>query len=141
MGTKTLCEEKMEDFLQTMHKIRHEYSEKGKNITTKSVINIAAKQPAKKFYISTEEAIRNINKIIKGERLKVTSDEKKQMYYDIYNKYIEQTNSCEVKEYKYSVIERILNSPAPKFYINPLFADQQIRYYYHRKKRQSKFLK
>lgn len=141
MGTKTLCEEKMEDFLQAMHKIRHEYSEKGKNITTKSVINIAAKQPAKKFYISTEEAIRNINKIIKGEMLKVTSDEKKQMYYDIYNKYIEQTNSCEAKEYKYSVIERILNSPAPKFYINPLFADQQIRYYYHRKKRQSKFLK
>lgn len=133
MGRNLLCKEKLEDFIAEVQEVRRECLKQGRCISTSSAINIAVNRPAPKFYITEEEAIRHINKIMNNKDLGKKSDTKKEMYHDIYKYYVAQqtyNNYNGIKEYKRDIIDRIINSTAPKFYITSKFATAAINYYY-----------
>lgn len=129
---------KIEDFIECITSVRREYGDMGKYIPMRQLIQIAIHRPARRFYISPEEATRQINNIQRGRGVKIRSTEKKQMYADIYKKYLEAVFDSELMEYKYNLIERIVNSEAPRFYINPNEATRQIREYYRKIKKENK---
>lgn len=122
---------KMEDFIDTVNAVKKEYRMAGRSIQNRRALQIAVSKPAKRFYVSVEEAIRQINNIKRGNGLRFKSSIKAEMYSDIYKMYINEVLNGDDMEYKYDLIERIVTSPAPKFYINAKNAEKQIRYYYN----------
>ncbi len=128
---------KMEDFIETVNAVKKEYRAAGRSIQNRRALQIAVLKPAKRFYISVEEAIRQINNIKRGKGLCFKSSVKAEMYGDIYKMYLNEVVNGDDIEYKYDLIERIITSPAPKFYINAKNAEKQIRYYYNHLVKQS----
>lgn len=127
-----LARKKIEDFIENVAAVHKEFRSVGRDIPTRRAAQIAAMRPAKRFYISTEEAVRQINNIENGRKLAIKSGYKRDMYYEIYKRYVEEMLDGEKVEYKYALIERIISSTAPQFYMNPKIADRQIRLYYHK---------
>lgn len=121
----------MEDFIETVCAVKKEYKEMGRNIQKRRALQIAAARPAKRFYVSVDEAVRQINNIKNGRGLRFKSEVKAEMYNDIYRMYVNEVVNGNDMEYKYDIIERIVTGSAPKFYINAQSAEKQIRYYYN----------
>lgn len=70
---------------------------------------------ASRFYVSTEEAVKVIMRAHHGFPFNFDQKEKQKMYTEIYKRYKEVILID--KRNIYSVLEDIINSPAPSFYI------------------------
>lgn len=86
-------------------------------INLRDVIRQVINSPAPKFYVSLERALSVMQKIKKGEDISYMSESRKEMYAEIYNRvqtFLNDHPSSTIKD----ALQKILSSPAPKFYIN-----------------------
>jgi chemotaxis protein CheY-P-specific phosphatase CheC len=97
----------------------HEEMSKKEISSFEDVINRVIQHPCKRFWVSEYRAANIISKMIKGERLENMSEIKREMFNEIYNRYLSSKS-------KYSTLIDamfdIINSPAPKFYMSPVTA-------------------
>ena len=102
-----------EDFYNSYKKVLASSS----YIKLRDIVRKAISSPAPRFYVSPERALAVIQKIKKGESIAYMSESRRDMYTEIYNRVqslLETNPYFSIKE----AIRKVINSPAPKFYIN-----------------------
>ena len=115
-GKSEFFEEKCRELLKVF------FSKLGQGDSIEEVIAIAAESPCSRFWISTETAIRNIRMKEKGRPTRRT---------EVIDEIMKRCNG----DYSRDNIERVVYSPAPKFYITPKTAKKLV--YSELKKRKS----
>ena len=85
--------------------------------TQNEVIEHAAKKGAPRFYVTFENARRFISLLSRKKKLPLINSNKLEMYKEIYRRYMQQVKDSS-KRYKYIILERIIEEPAPSFYLD-----------------------
>ena len=84
--------------------------------TQNEVIEYAVKSEAPRFYVTFENARRFISLLARKKKLPIVNENKLEMYKEIYRRYIKQVKDSN-KRYKYLILEKIIEEPAPSFYL------------------------
>lgn len=84
--------------------------------TLNEVIEYAVKSEAPRFYVTFENARRFISLLSRKKKLPIVNENKLEMYKEIYRRYIKQVKDSN-KRYKYLILEKIIEEPAPSFYL------------------------
>lgn len=80
-----------------------------------TIISNAMKMGAPRFYTTFEKARRFVSLLERNRKLPLSNSNKIDMYNEIHRRYQEcKKNGC----IGYSVLENIINQPAPSFYMN-----------------------
>jgi hypothetical protein len=66
--------------------------------------------------VTFENARRFVSLLVLKKKLPITNENKAEMYKEIYRRYIKQVKDCN-KRYKYLILEKIIEEPAPSFYL------------------------
>ena len=94
-----------------------------KSIVLPDVLRKTVESPAKRFYISSDRVYGVLVRWKKkGEIIKLITEERQEMYEEIYRRVLELEKSMPDLPLLH-VIEIIIEQPAPKFYITPKSAD------------------
>lgn len=77
-----------------------------------------AEMPSQRFWVSEERAAIVVSDMMKGNKLKYTAKMKKEMFSEIYRRFIK------LKRHKphlttLELVTEVCNQPAPKFYLTP----------------------
>lgn len=101
----------IEAFFDTLTKMRKD----NPNISLGEVIKEAVKSSAPRFYVSFENTRRFISLLARKKRLPIKNSNRVAMYKEIYARYLKR-----IKEQccNYTILESILEEPAPSFYID-----------------------
>lgn len=90
---------------------------KSKPFATQSeIIEYAVKSEAPRFYVTFENARRFVSLLSRKKKLPIVNENKLEMYKEIYRRYMQQMKECN-KRYKYLILEKIIEEPAPSFYL------------------------
>ncbi|MBQ8336732.1 MAG: hypothetical protein IJY44_04295 [Bacteroidaceae bacterium] len=84
--------------------------------TQDEVIEQAMKSEAPRFYVTFENARRFVSLLSRKKKLPISNTNKLAMYKEIYRRYSQRVEDMD-KRYKYIILERIIEEPAPSFYI------------------------
>ncbi len=84
--------------------------------TQDEVIEQAMKSEAPRFYVTFENARRFVSLLSRKKKLPISNTNKLAMYKEIYRRYNQRVEDKD-KRYKYIILERIIEEPAPSFYI------------------------
>ncbi len=84
-----------------------------------------ADSPASRFWVSEERAAAVISSMLAGRRLPKMSHNKREMFTEIYWRYISMRD-LRPRESLFSLISEIVHQPAPKFYLTPLTVGEII---------------
>ena len=84
--------------------------------TQNEVIEYAVKSEAPRFYVTFENARRFISLLSRKKKLPIVNENKLEMYKEIYRRYMKQIKDCN-QRYKYLILEKIIEEPAPSFYL------------------------
>lgn len=100
-------------FFDTVKKIRST----NPYISQKKVLEYAAKTQAPRFYTTFENARRFVSLLERGKKLPITNPYKLEMYKELHRRYKEAKTEdlCPA----YAILEKIIEEPAPSFYISP----------------------
>lgn len=86
--------------------------------TLNEVIEHAINSQAPRFYVTFENARRFVSLLMRKKRLPIINENKIAMYKEIYKRYSKAVKDSS-KRYKYVILEKIIEEPAPCFYIDP----------------------
>lgn len=118
--------ELLADLMQNYRALRREHYDRYGHINMRQLSTDLVHRPAKRFYISVEHAARIITQIEKGDVYHSSrSPSLKEMYYEIYARY-KSYQRHHPDTGKYIIIENILATPAPRFYMEPHTAENII---------------
>ena len=84
--------------------------------TQNEIIEYAINGNAPRFYVTFENARRFISLMSRKKKLPFVNENKIAMYKEIYRRYKQQVKDCS-KRYKYIILEKIIEEPAPSFYL------------------------
>ena len=76
---------------------------------------IARKMPAPRFYVTFDKARRFVSMLDRGLDLPLKNENKKSMYKELYNRLKKKRGD---KKGCYTLLEEIITSPAPEFYMD-----------------------
>lgn len=79
------------------------------------LFEIARKMPAPRFYITFDKAMRFVSMLDRGLELPLKNENKKRMYQELYNRLKKKRGD---KKGCYTLLEEIITSPAPEFYMD-----------------------
>jgi hypothetical protein len=128
-------EEKFQDFLSVYWKLAKEFGN-NPNMKRIDVVKMAVNSPAKKFYVSEEQATKTISDMLKGKDV-ISRPAKKEMYAEIMRRYNKMRAENQTLK-TFDIVSIIVNQPAPKFYIDDECAYYTINNYYLNRKKNSK---
>lgn len=121
----TLKEQRTEAILCAFYDSLKSSRAENVNIGQYEVFGKTINSRAPQFYTTVERAQRYVSLLERGLKLPIKDTNKIKMYKEIYKRYIAIKNRCPAV--KYSVIEQIINEPAPSFYVSP-FTIRRIVY-------------
>lgn len=82
------------------------------------IFELVAESPAARFWVSEERAAIVISAMLAGKPLPRMRSNKREMFEEIYRRFlIERENNP--KKSVYELVTKIVNQPAPKFYLTP----------------------
>ncbi len=100
-----------------------------------------AESPAPQFYITPKQALEQYNRWEQTGEIRCEGEQTRRMYLDIFTRFRARYAESGGIDFKYVVMQEVLEQPAPSFYINPSAA---LTFYYramaHRRSRHSKRL-
>ena len=85
--------------------------------TQNEIIEVAVKSEAPRFYVTFENARRYISLMMRKKRLPLVNKNKMEMYKEIYNRYLKRIKETR-NHYRYVILEKIIEEPAPSFYLD-----------------------
>ncbi len=114
-GEQYFIKDRNKDLLSVFHKIL--LSSTG-HITLSIIIDKLYHHPAQRFYISEEEAIKNVYSIIKNGKPKIRkkSDLRNQMYEEITRRAL-QIKEKDIQRPLNKIIDEVIYQSAPMFYL------------------------
>lgn len=89
---------------------------------------MAASSAAPQFYIAPKQALEMYSTYLRTGNIPVSLDVTRQMYLCIFERYKAALAQSGNTEFKYSVMQEVIESPAPSFFIVPKMA---ASYYYY----------
>lgn len=92
-----------------------------KDIKVAHLFRAVVERPSVRFWVSEERAFIVISRMLKGEVLDGMRRLKREMYEEIYARYLELRDKHPDKSIRH-LVTMAVNSPAPKFYIEPASA-------------------
>ena len=102
-----------------------------------------ANMPSARFWVSEERAAVVIGKMMKGDRLTNMRALKREMFYEIFHQ-VKILQEAHPQMSLYQCCIKVVNSPAPKFYMTPLSIRETIykikREWYEKRKRKYQHL-
>ena len=129
MDKSDFTEERKADLFEAFHRNLKESK------SVKEAITHTVNSPAKKFYVSTEEAKRIYSKIMNGCPIDRISEEFQEMYREVVVRSLRYKLE-HIEKPIGEIIEEIIEQPAPKFYLKPGSARSMIYdHIKHRKRR------
>ena len=108
-------EKKAKDFTEAVFALMRERSMDKMG----DIIAAAAAGPAPRFYVSFENARRFVSLIIRGKKIPLANKDKMAMYEELAKKYIarrKQLREDGERYVNYTLLEEIIETPAPSFY-------------------------
>lgn len=103
----------VEAFFETMKEVR-----KSNPLATQNdVIERAVKANAPRFYVTFENARRYISLMVRKKKIPIVNENKMKMYREIYDRYLKRIRNTS-DHYRYVILERIIEEPAPSFYLD-----------------------
>ena len=118
--------QKEKDFLEAYNKCM-------KNIKRPVVMKVheicrlVALSPAPRFYVSVEEALRQYRRYKRTGQIDFPRQSTRKMYMEIFRRYEEALEKCGASCFKFSIMNDILESQAPCFYMETSSA---FKFYY-----------
>ena len=109
-------EMRKQDVINSFYESYKEVKKKKPFATQNEVIEYAVKSEAPRFYVTFENARRFISLLSRKKKLPIVNENKLEMYKEIYRRYINRVKECN-KRYKYMILEKIIEEPAPSFYL------------------------
>ena len=109
-------EMRKQDVINTFYESYKELKKSKPFATQNEVIEYAVKSEAPRFYVTFENARRFVSLLLRKKKLPIVNENKLEMYKEIYRRYIKQVKDCN-KRYKYLILEKIIEEPAPSFYL------------------------
>ncbi len=113
--TKSVRQMRKEAVLKTFFDTVKKLKEKNKRVTQKEIFDDACKSTAPRFFVTFEIARRLISAMVNKRRLPIKNKNKIEMYKEIYRRYMKQ---CKGNTGNYTILESILEEPAPSFYLD-----------------------
>ncbi len=89
------------------------------------IFELVAESPASRFWVSEERAAVVISAMEAGKPMPRMRDNKREMFCEIYRRYLIMRENCPGKSV-YELVTKIVNQPAPKFYLTPRTAGELI---------------
>ena len=108
-------EKKAKDFTEAVFALMRERSMDKMG----DIIAAAAAGPAPRFYVSFENARRFVSLIMRGKKIPLVNKDKMAMYEELAKKYIarrKQLRNDGERYVNYTLLEEIIETPAPSFY-------------------------
>ena len=106
---------------------------------TSDICKRVAENPAPRFYVSVDEALRQYRIFKRTGTLAFPRQSTRRMYAEIFRRYeeaLEKYGSC---SFKFSIMSQVIQSQAPCFYLEPCTAFKfYYRAMYHKRKRSKK---
>ena len=112
---KTIREQRKEAVVNAFFKTVKKMSATNPYVTNKEVLAKAVNEEAPRFFVNYESARRFISLMARRKKLPVVNKNKRAMYDEIYRRYKER---CKGERGHYKMLEKILEEPAPSFYID-----------------------
>ena len=109
-------EMRKQDVINTFYEKYKELKKSKPFATQNEVIEYAVKSEAPRFYVTFENARRFVSLLLRKKKLPIVNENKLEMYKEIYRRYIKQMKDSN-KRYKYLILEKIIEEPAPSFYL------------------------
>ena len=82
------------------------------------IFELVAQSPASRFWVSEERAAIVISAMVAGKPMPRMRSNKREMFTEIYRRYLVMREACPDKSV-YELVTKIVNQPAPKFYLTP----------------------
>ena len=82
------------------------------------IFQLVADSPASRFWVSEERAAIVISAMVAGKPIPRMRSNKREMFEEIYRRYLVMRKDCPDKSV-YELVTKIVNQPAPKFYLTP----------------------
>lgn len=102
-----------------------------------------ANMPSARFWVSEERAAIVVARMLKGDKLEKMRPLKREMFTEIFKR-VKKVLEGEPELSIYNCCIRVVNTPAPKFYMTPLSIRETIykikRQWYKERKKKSRFL-
>ena len=129
------AEERMHDLLMCYRK----YMSSCEHIFIPEVFEHVVNMPASRFYVSEQRATNVISQIIKGSKLKNMRPTKREMFFEIYRRFLIE-KKAQPNLPMTQLVGIVIEQPAPKFYLAPGSARVMIlkarkKWYEERKKK------
>ena len=103
------------DFMNAYHNVIRSYGKQAIQLSRDVLIQATIHSQAKRYYVSYEQALRIISKMLRGKEVLFRNDLKKEMYTTILKEVkIKLTKDQSLKK----VLSNIIYSPAPRFHIS-----------------------
>ena len=109
-------EMRKQDVINTFYESYKELKKSKPFATQNEVIEYAVKSEAPRFYVTFENARRFVSLLLRKKKLHIVNENKLEMYKEIYRRYVKQMKDSN-KRYKYLILEKIIEEPAPSFYL------------------------
>ena len=109
-------EMRKQDVINTFYEKYKELKKSKPFATQNEVIEYAVKSEAPRFYVTFENARRFVSLLLRKKKLPIVNENKLEMYKEIYRRYVKQMKDSN-KRYKYLILEKIIEEPAPSFYL------------------------
>mgnify|MGYP007086045031 CR=1 FL=1 len=87
-------------------------------IVMPEIFELVAKSPASRFWVSGERAAIVISAMAAGKPLTRMRSNKREMFEEIYRRFLIEREK-DPKKSVYELVTKIVNQPAPKFYLTP----------------------
>lgn len=107
-------DERDADFMTTYNSVISQLGDQARYLKKEDLLYATILHPAKRFYVSEEQAIRVVTKLMRGGSINFRNTLKAEMYANIVAK-VQESDKGEIplKE----LIIKVVYSPAPRFYI------------------------
>ncbi|MBE6294577.1 MAG: hypothetical protein IJE42_07970 [Bacteroidaceae bacterium] len=115
---KTVSEIRKEAVIETFFRSMKILSAKNPLVSQKEIIEHAVKSMAPRFFTSYESARRLVSLMVRKKRLPIINKNKLEMYKEIYRRFIKQSKEAIMNYGSYRLLEEIIESPAPSFYMD-----------------------
>ena len=114
--SNSVREMRKQDVINSFYNSYKELKKSRPFATQNEVIEYAVKSEAPRFYVTFENARRFISLLSRKKKLPIVNENKLEMYKEIYRRYMKQIKDCN-QRYKYLILEKIIEEPAPSFYL------------------------
>lgn len=112
-------EERDQDLLRAYERVLKSFGKEAPYISRKELVKRAVESGAERYYVTYEEAFRNIRRIVNGKPLKCKNKCKRAMYMSLYEVVMRYRRIYPELPFNRVLMRVLSEEKAPRFFISP----------------------